>query len=539
MPQSPHYLAPELGSTTDTVAPAKSPRVLPHDLLMQASHRLGIISLIGAVLWLTSTIIYDLLYYSRNPGVRFPSPTDWISLSAMVCSLGLFLFSRRYTRNPALLLNLGLVYIVITCADISLISFLDPVWVGLPAIPLVTWNGAIVLLCAAIVPATPGRMAATAAIAVSMHPLVFLYGHYSGQWTIPLSAIAIRFFPDVLLGATAVMISHVLTGLGRQVSKAREMGSYRMVSLLGKGGMGEVWRASHRMLARDAAIKLIHPYMLQRDAVRAEAMRLRFEQEAKATASLRSPHTIELYDFGVTADGVFYYAMEFLDGIDLQTLVRRFGPQPPARVIVILRQVCRSLAEAHRRGMIHRDIKPTNIFLCRMGDELDFVKVLDFGLVKLLDHDIQLTRDDSTLGTPAYMAPELALGSESIDGRADLYSLGCVAYWLLTGNLVFEEKGPTATMMAHLNKPPLPPSQRIELPIPPQFENVILACLSKQPEERPASAEALHQALEECDVRPSWSRQAASAWWQTHLPGDVPASVRDDSGSTASAAALR
>ncbi|MBL8219434.1 MAG: serine/threonine protein kinase [Bryobacterales bacterium] len=291
-------------------------------------------------------------------------------------------------------------------------------------------------------------------------------------------------------------------------------GKYRLEEKLGQGGMGEVWRASHRMLARDAAIKLIHPYMLQRDAARAEAMRLRFEQEAKATASLRSPHTIELYDFGVTADGVFYYAMEFLDGIDLQTLVRRFGPQPPARVIVILRQVCRSLAEAHRRGMIHRDIKPTNIFLCRMGDELDFVKVLDFGLVKLLDHDIQLTRDDSTLGTPAYMAPELALGSESIDGRADLYSLGCVAYWLLTGNLVFEEKGPTATMMAHLNKPPLPPSQRIELPIPPQFENVILTCLSKQPEERPASAEALHQALEECDVRPSWSRQAASAWWQ-------------------------
>lgn len=536
MPHSPHYLAPELGSSTySSKTPAKSPRMLPHDLLMQASHRLGIISLIGAALWFASTIIYDVFYYSKE---SFPSPSDLISLSAILCSLGLFVFSRRYTRDPALLLNLGLVYIVITCADISMISFLDPVWVRLPALPLVTWNGAIVLLCAAIVPATPSRMAATAAIAVSMNPLAFLYGYYTGHWPGPLSAIAVRFFPDVLLGGTAVMISHVVTGLGRQVSKAREMGSYRMVSLLGKGGMGEVWRASHRMLARDAAIKLIHPYMLERDAARAESMRLRFEQEARATASLRSPHTIELYDFGVTAEGVFYYAMEFLDGIDLQTLVRRFGPQSQARVIRILRQVCRSLSEAHRRGMIHRDIKPTNIFLCRMGEELDFVKVLDFGLVKLLDHDVQLTRDDSTLGTPAYMAPELALGKADIDGRADLYSLGCVAYWLLTGSLVFEEKGPTATMMAHLHKEPLPPSQRTELPVSAPLERVILACLAKDPDQRPVSADALHQLLDECDTEPRWSRDAAETWWRTHLPGGPPAPMQDDSGSTASAPVL-
>jgi serine/threonine protein kinase len=220
------------------------------------------------------------------------------------------------------------------------------------------------------------------------------------------------------------------------------MGSYRLVTLLGKGGMGEVWRARHHMLARDAAIKLIQPDLLSRKSGNsAVLLRRRFEQEAKATALLRSPHTVERYDFGVTRDGVFYYVMGLLDGIDLETLVKKFGPQPLARVVNILRQVCRLLADAHSHGMIHRDIKPTNIFLCRMGNEYDFAKVLDFGLVKILNgNETQMTVEGATTGTPAYMAPELALGNSDLDARADLYGLGCVAYWLTTGSLVFEEK---------------------------------------------------------------------------------------------------
>jgi serine/threonine-protein kinase len=190
----------------------------------------------------------------------------------------------------------------------------------------------------------------------------------------------------------------------------------------------------------------------------------RFEQEAKATALLRSPHTIGLYDFGVSENGIFYYVMELLDGIDLETLVQKFGPQPAARVVYILRQVCRSLDDAHNHGLIHRDIKPTNIFLCRMGNEYDYAKVLDFGLVKVLEsNEPQMTGTHATTGTPAYMAPELAMGSSNIDGRTDLYGLGCVAYWLLTGQMVFEENGSTAMMLAHLQKVPVPPSQRTEL----------------------------------------------------------------------------
>jgi serine/threonine protein kinase len=314
-----------------------------------------------------------------------------------------------------------------------------------------------------------------------------------------------------------------MTKLGQQVTKAREMGSYRLVSLLGKGGMGEVWLARHHMLARDAAIKLIQPDMMSgKSGSNSVTIRRRFEQEAKTTASLRSPHTVELYDFGVTRDGVFYYVMELLDGIDLETLVKKFGPQPPARVASILRQVCRSLADAHSHGMIHRDIKPTNIFLCRMGNEYDFAKVLDFGLVKVLDEqETQITLDGATTGTPAFMAPEMAMGNSPVDGRTDLYGLGCVAYWLTTGSLVFEEKGATAMLLAHLQKTPVAPSKRTQTSVPAGLERAIMMCLAKDPAQRPASADALVRMLEGSDGAGSWTAEDAERWWHTHMPGDV------------------
>jgi eukaryotic-like serine/threonine-protein kinase len=324
------------------------------------------------------------------------------------------------------------------------------------------------------------------------------------------------------------VISRVMTKLGQQVTKARDMGSYQLVAKLGAGGMGEVWRASHRMLARDAAIKLIQPGMLSGQSGRnATLIQRRFEQEARSTALLRSPHTVELYDFGVTGDGVFYYVMELLDGIDLETLVKKFGPQPPARVAGILRQVCLSLDDAHRQGMIHRDIKPTNIFLCRMGNQHDFAKALDFGLVKVLDSsETAMTGEGATTGTPAYMAPEVALGNP-IDGRTDLYGLGCVAYWLLTGSLVFEEKGATATMLAHVQKAPAPPSQRTEVAIPEALERAILMCLEKNPAARPATAQALKRLLDRGGDLGSWTEDDAERWWQTNVPVNTNAADRD------------
>ncbi len=289
--------------------------------------------------------------------------------------------------------------------------------------------------------------------------------------------------------------------------------------------MGEVWLARHRMLARPAAVKLIRPDSLGDDeATRGYVLR-RFEREAQATAALESHHTIELFDFGITQDGSFYYVMELLRGLDLDTLVQRFGPASAARAVYLLSQVCHSLAEAHEVGMIHRDIKPANIYVCRLGLEYDFVKVLDFGLVKTIDGRAgaatELTAEGIATGTPAFMAPEMAMGRGDVDGRADIYGLGCVGYWLLTGRRVFEAESPLATVVAHVQETPVPPSQRSELPIPAPLEELILACLAKDPAERPQSAAELGAQLAGCPLDPTWSHERARDWWALHLP-DLP-----------------
>jgi len=438
-------------------------------------------------------------------------------ISALI-SLAVFFYARKTDSDPRFVLDLGLVYLVVTSLALGLVIHWDPFPTGAPVMPLITWIGAVILMFAAILPNSPRKVLIAGLISASMNPLGMWIGNLRGTWHYGLSSTAAMHYPDFLLVGVAVVISRIMTKLGQQVTKAREMGSYELVSKLGSGGMGEVWRGRHRMLARDSAIKLIQPEMLSRRSDKTAALiQRRFEQEARLTALLRSPHTVELYDFGVTQDGVFYYAMELLDGIDLETLVKKFGPQPAARVAAILRQVCLSLGDAHRHGMIHRDIKPTNIFICRMGNEHDFAKVLDFGLVKVLDgNDVGMTVEGATTGTPAYMAPEVALGNP-IDRRTDIYGLGCVAYWLITGCLVFEEKGATATMLAHVRRAPVVPSQRSETSVPASLESAILKCLAKSPDDRPATAEALARMLDKGDLG-SWTPEDAERWWQTNLP---------------------
>jgi len=236
---------------------------------------------------------------------------------------------------------------------------------------------------------------------------------------------------------------------------------------------------------------------------------------------LNSPHTIQVFDFGVTQDGSFYYVMELLTGRDLESLVREFGPLPASRVIYLLRQVAHSLADAHARGLVHRDIKPANIYVCRMGLEYDFAKVLDFGLVKVKQGrsgDTLSTIDHPTTGTPAYMAPETILGDAEVDRRADVYALGCVAYYLLTGELVFEADTSMKMLMHHLNTPPVPPSQRTELPIPRELDELVLACLQKDPNRRPQNAGELFRMAYNCRACEGWNVEAAAAWWEVHLP---------------------
>src|SRR5262249_3372477 len=241
--------------------------------------------------------------------------------------------------------------------------------------------------------------------------------------------------------------------------------------------MGEVWRARHRFLVRDAAVKLIRPEPLLSGRTDPAVLLKRFEREARATAALRSPHTVQLYDFGEAEDGTLYYVMEMLIGLDLETLIARFGPVPAERAIHILKQMCHSLDEAHRNGLTHRDVKPGNVFVSRIGSELDFVKVLDFGLVRLQydrpnGGDLKLTAAGTASGKPAYMAPEIILGEENHDHRVDIYAVGCVGYWLLTGRLVFEGDTPMKMMMDHARTRPPRPQTRTELPIPADLEQI-------------------------------------------------------------------
>jgi eukaryotic-like serine/threonine-protein kinase len=328
---------------------------------------------------------------------------------------------------------------------------------------------------------------------------------------------------SMLSVALSTVMSQTIYGLRQQVRAASEIGQYTLEEKIGSGGMGEVWRARHRLLIRPAAVKLVTASALGSTPGRDPELRLRrFEREARATAGLKSPHTVQLYDFGVTDDGTLYYVMELLDGMDLDTLVERFGPVPAERAIHLLLQVCASLDDAHRNGLIHRDIKPANIVVSQVSAAWDFVKVLDFGLVKLdsprqrEDRD-RLTNDDNVSGTPGFIAPEVVVGSEA-DHRVDIYALGCVAYWLLTGKLVFEGPGMIKVMYDHVHTPPAPPSSRTELPMPAELEALILACLEKEPAHRPASASELQARLQAIALATPWTRERAERWWAENAP---------------------
>ena len=258
---------------------------------------------------------------------------------------------------------------------------------------------------------------------------------------------------NYVFAVLAYLVCRQTYGIVREVETARDLGSYRLISPIGEGGMGEVWRASHKMLARPAAIKLVKP-----DPGRHDLFARRFQREANAIAGLQSPHTVYLYDFGTTPDGRLYYVMELLDGISLQTLIAKFGVQPASRVVAILSQICRSLEEAHTKKIVHRDMKPSNVMICNVAQSYDFVKVLDFGLAKPFDNPAaaQLTMMGMTTGTPEFMSPEVAAASSKIDPRADLYAVGCVGYFLLTGSLVFADANPLNIALKHMKMAPDP-----------------------------------------------------------------------------------
>jgi eukaryotic-like serine/threonine-protein kinase len=311
---------------------------------------------------------------------------------------------------------------------------------------------------------------------------------------------------------TSTVISWVIYGLRAEVREARRFGQYVLERKLGEGGMGEVYQARHGMMRRPSALKLLRA---DRDG---ELQLRRFEREVQLTARLTHPNTITIFDYGRTADNVFYYAMELLDGATLEQIVALDGPQPAGRVVRILTMACGALTEAHAIGLIHRDIKPANIMLCRQGGEHDVVKVLDFGLVKELavDREVKLTGASAVTGTPQYMAPESILDPDSVDVRTDIYALGAVAYYLLAGVDVFDGKSVVEVCSQHLHQQPLPLSAR-GVKLPPELSLIVLACLHKDPDRRPQSAAELRQQLEACPVA-AWDSQRALAWWSERRP---------------------
>jgi len=454
----------------------------------------------------------------------------WI---AIVSGLAIYALTRIVRPSPGLTLDIGLIFEVVGAFCIGLIES-HRAFAGHPAD---TGPGGIafwITLFVLVVPNTLGKTALAAITSASMGPLTLIVAAYVDKQPLPAPFLfLVEALPNFFGAVIAIILSRYVYSLGKDVSKAREIGSYKLVELLGRGGMGEVWRAEHQFLARPAAIKLIPPEVLcGTDSNETTIVKRRFEREAQATAMLSSPHTIHLYDFGVGEDGAFYYVMELLHGVDLDTLVDKYGPVSAERVGHLIDQVCSSLEEAHQSGLVHRDIKPANIYTCRYGMEYDFIKVLDFGIVKSREDptgQTKLTNEGDTSGTPGFMPPEVVLGDE-VDARADIYAVGCVAYWLLTGKLVFEEDTYIATMLAHANKEPIPPSQRTEIEIPPQLEDLVMWCLEKDPQARPSSAGDIRRKISQYGLADSWTPERAEKWWRLHMPekaAEAPAALRE------------
>lgn len=487
----------------------------------RAVWRIGIVGLIYSGCFLSFYVAYHVV--AGLPVVQADDKAA-VALGAVLLGGAMFVVSRWSHWPVCRILRLALIFEVLAS---FLIAYIETHWPYEPT-DMVRGHSAVaiwIVYFALLVPTNWRQTVLASFASAAMLPLALALHIVLGRVPSPTVGqwVLINLAPALMVAATAP-IARYLAHLGAQVTRAHEAGSYELIERLGAGGMGEVWRARHRMLAREAAVKLIRPQSFGlHDTPAVEAARRRFEREAKATALLQCPHTVTLYDYGVTDDGDLYYAMELVHGMDVEELVRRHGEQPAERVVYILVQVCASLAEAHARGLTHRDIKPRNILIGRLGLEFDFVKVVDFGLVKALRNPDQtrLTQDGATTGTPAYMAPEVALGAPGVDERADIYALGCVGYWLLTGQQVFTGKTPMAMALEHVQRQPVPPSQRVETVIPADLEEVILACLAKKPEARPQSALELRERLLATVAAGRWDSQAAESWWRIHEPAIV------------------
>jgi eukaryotic-like serine/threonine-protein kinase len=459
-----------------------------------------------------------------HPEPWIPVP-DLAALFVVVLGLVTFGIARGGRLSRQSLVDLHGLYEVIVCFGVALFENWSPWMPGeLPrSAPIST---ILIMVFPLVVPSTAGRQFISALAAACMTPLAMYIGIRFNNGSLPDPGAMVIIYGSLGIAVLlAAFPSNAVHNSGyRQV--ASRLGSYTLQNPLGKGGMGEVWQARHDKIARPAAVKFVKPEALGANSpIGKSRLADRFEREARVIAGLRSPHTVQLYDFGIADDGTLYYVMEYLDGLSLDELVGLYGPLPVNRAIHMLRQVCLSLEEAHQLGLIHRDIKPANLQACMYGTEFDFIKVLDFGLVSAAsDHEVvELSADGEVLitGTPAFVSPEVVAHQPIIDARADIYGVGCVAFWLLTGTLVFDAKNPSDIMAAHLHLVPPLVSECTSTSIPLSLERLIDRCLAKSPSQRPSSVLELVRELDAIiaggDVL-EWTRADAERWWQVEKP---------------------
>ncbi len=503
---------------------------------------------------LSYAIVYSIAFYGPGLSIwiksgempeQFLDPVSMLSNVFILMGVVVWLAVKHLKMESRKLLDLGLVFQVVSTLGIGLPqiwgifpefskSIVESGVIGIP------WECVWILAYPMIAPNTPTKSLVASLLSAAMPPLVLTLSKYFGPTdpALPLSFFYVYYlFSTFVCALLAGFTSRVLLRYGNQLRRAQEMGRYSLTRLIGRGGMGEVWEAEHRMLARPVAVKLIRSDALSGDEAARRFQLRRFEREARATAALHSVHSIGIYDFGLTPEGEFYYVMELLDGLDLDSFLKRFGPVSPSRTIHWLIQACHALEDAHERGLIHRDLKPANLYLCRLGPDCDFLKVLDYGLVKdhggEADGGTQLTRDGISFGTPGYMAPEMAMGPAAADARSDIYALGCIGYQLLTGAQVFDGETALATVLMHVKDEPLPPSRRSETLLPADLESIILDCLAKDPGSRPAGAAELAARLRSCEDMDGWSNTEARDWWNLHLPANPAQGMASSSGPTA------
>ena len=480
----------------------------------------------AAPLWLTGALaIVVVLVASFQVIVQgdfaaaFQLPIVRLSVLAVILTgAGLYAVQRFSLVYDATFRTLASAFGVVVAFALALVETSVPLAADHP-VSGVSAVAPWILFLGVVIPQTPVATLVGGLAAAAMWPAAYAINVGArGLSPVPWDHLIVWPGINALTAVLAALLRRQVDGPAAVRDPSAALGSYRLIAPIGEGGMGEVWKASHDMLARRAAIKLVRPNagaFTKQPTVWVE----RFRREANVIASLQSPHTIYLYDFGLS-DGQFYYVMELVDGISLQTLVTTFGPQPAARVRSILIQICSSLEEAHERGVIHRDLKPSNVMICQLALNHDFVKVLDFGLAKCAaceDLGAALTVEGTTAGTPGYIAPEVALGERHVDARADIYALGCVAYFLLTGTLVFPDSNPMSMAVKHVQATPDLPSSRTELPIPEELEMLVMRCLAKRPEDRPSSVREIADILSAQDFA-VWMENDAAEWWRRHLP---------------------